>query len=574
MKDLELHRLRVHRLLLALLWLQAPIDAAVAYWLSGPWVMIGSGAVGCALVATALWRAGAQQVAIRATIAVAYVGEISLLLGAASGSAWQVDIHMYYFACVAMIAVYCDPIAILAATVAVAVHHLVLNFALPYAVYPGGSDLPRVLLHAGILLLEAGGLIWTSVMLVGAFQRQDAEREAAVAARAEAQNATERLATTQESERQAQTGRQAFQESVAAQQGAMVDMLAGKLERIANGDLTARIAEDVDGQFAKIKADFNGAVDRLETAILAVAERADGVRDGTAQITKASEDLAHRTEQQAASLEETAASLDDITSNVKRATESAFHARDVVSDTNEDAKSSAVIVRDAVEAMGAITGSSSRIGQIIGVIDEIAFQTNLLALNAGVEAARAGDSGRGFAVVAAEVRLLAQRSADAAKQIKDLISASIAQVGNGAKLVNETGSVLERIAAKVSKINEVIAEIAESTDAQSTRLREVNGAVVQMDRMTQQNAAMAEEATAASRSLTGESEQLAGLVRQFRTKRTAPANGLRAELAAVAPHAFKPQAPRPAPRNAPKIVHPPRRDAGGALKAGGDWSEF
>jgi methyl-accepting chemotaxis protein len=224
--------------------------------------------------------------------------------------------------------------------------------------------------------------------------------------------------------------------------------------------------------------------------------------------------------------------------------------------------------------MGAITGSSSRIGQIIGVIDEIAFQTSLLALNAGVEAARAGDSGRGFAVVAAEVRLLAQRSADAAKQIKDLISASIAQVGNGAKLVNETGSVLERIAAKVSKINEVIAEIAESTDAQSTRLREVNGAVVQMDRMTQQNAAMAEEATAASRSLTNESEQLAGLVRQFRTKRTAAANGLRAELAAVAPHAFKPQAPRPAPRNAPKIVHPPRRDAGGALKAGGDWSEF
>ena len=524
MKDLELHRLSVHRLLISLLWAQAPINLCVAYWLSAPWLMIGLGSLACATVATALWRVSKQQAAIRATIAVAYVGEISLLLGAASGAAWQVDIHMYYFAAVALIAIYCDPIAILAATAAVAVHHLTLNFLLPYAVYPGGSDFFRVLLHAGILLLEAGGLIWMSVMLSSAFQREEAEAEAANAARAAAETANKQLATTQASERQAHVESQAYQERIVAEQNAMVELLSVKLKRIAEGDLTARIDEAVDGQFAKVKSHFNGAVEKLEAAILSVAERADGVRDGAAQINQASGDLAARTERQAAGLERAAGSLEEVTTHVKHATESAFHARDVVSDTNEDAKSSAVIVRDAVAAMNAISGSSSQIGRIIGAIDEIAFQTNLLALNAGVEAARAGESGRGFAVVASEVRALAQRSADAAKEIKSLISTSTVQVGHGAKLVGETGAALDRIAAKVANVNAIIAEIAESTKAQSTRLGAANDAVVQLDQMTQENAAMAEQATAASRSLTDESKQLAELVHQFSLKRTGAAS--------------------------------------------------
>jgi methyl-accepting chemotaxis protein len=197
--------------------------------------------------------------------------------------------------------------------------------------------------------------------------------------------------------------------------------------------------------------------------------------------------------------------------------EGATHARKVVADTKEDAEKSGQVVRKAVEAMGGIEKSSQQIGQIIGVIDEIAFQTNLLALNAGVEAARAGDAGRGFAVVASEVRALAQRSAEAAKEIKSLISTSTAQVGEGVQLVAETGKSLERIVAKVAEINTVVSDIASGAQEQATGLQQVNTAINEMDKVTQQNAAMAEQATAAGRSLAQESQQLSGLVTQFQT---------------------------------------------------------
>ena len=200
---------------------------------------------------------------------------------------------------------------------------------------------------------------------------------------------------------------------------------------------------------------------------------------------------------------------------MKKSAEGASHARQVVAAADEDAKKSAVVVRQAVEAMDAIAKSAQQIGQIIGVIDEIAFQTNLLALNAGVEAARAGDAGRGFAVVASEVRALAQRSAEAAKEIKALISTSTTQVDHGVKLVAETGKSLERIMAQVAEINDVVAEIAAGAQEQATALDEVNTAINQMDQVTQQNAAMVEQSTAASHSLSQETEQLSGLVGQF-----------------------------------------------------------
>jgi methyl-accepting chemotaxis protein len=237
---------------------------------------------------------------------------------------------------------------------------------------------------------------------------------------------------------------------------------------------------------------------------------------GTQQIATASNDLSRRTEQQASSLEETAAALDEITATVRKAAEGATHARKVVADTKVDAEKSGEVVRKAVDAMGSIEKSSQQIGQIIGVIDEIAFQTNLLALNAGVEAARAGDAGRGFAVVASEVRALAQRSAEAAKEIKALISTSTQQVSEGVQLVAETGNSLERIMSKVAEINTVVSDIAAGAQEQATGLQQVNTAVNEMDKVTQQNAAMAEEATAAGRSLAVEAEQLAGLVGQFR----------------------------------------------------------
>ena len=315
-----------------------------------------------------------------------------------------------------------------------------------------------------------------------------------------------------ERERQAREAEKA-REAEAAQ--ATITALGDGLNRLAHGDLLCRIEVPFVASFEKLRADFNAAVDKLKETILAVVSNARAIDSGTQEISAASNDLSRRTEQQASSLEETAAALDQITATVRKAAEGATHARKVVAGTKEDAEKSGEVVRKAVEAMGGIEKSSQQISHIIGVIDEIAFQTNLLALNAGVEAARAGDAGRGFAVVASEVRALAQRSADAAKEIKGLISTSTGQVAQGVQLVAETGKALERIVAKVAEINAVVGDIASGAQEQATGLQQVNTAVNQMDKVTQQNAAMAEQATAASRSLSQESSELSNLVSLF-----------------------------------------------------------
>ena len=240
-----------------------------------------------------------------------------------------------------------------------------------------------------------------------------------------------------------------------------------------------------------------------------------GIQTGSVEIATAADDLAGRTERQAAALAETAAALAQIGATVDQTAQGASEARGIVAMAMTDADQGGTVVRGAVAAMGAIEQSAQKIAQIIGVIDEIAFQTNLLALNAGVEAARAGDAGRGFAVVASEVRGLAQRSAEAAKDIKALIFASSAQVGKGVEQVAQTGKALERIQARVADINALVAKIAASAQHQATSLSEVNLAIEQMDKSTQQNAAMVEESTAASHSLAAEADQLAALVGRF-----------------------------------------------------------
>ncbi len=252
--------------------------------------------------------------------------------------------------------------------------------------------------------------------------------------------------------------------------------------------------------------------------MLAVAQNANDILGRTTEISSAADDLSRRTEQQAASLEQTAAALDQITATGKTTAKGATHARDVVSNAQKDAERTGAAVRRTVEAMGGIERSAHQITQIIGVIDEIAFQTNLLALNAGVEAARAGEAGRGFAVVASEVRALAQRSADAAKEIKSLISTSSGQVAEGVALVAETGQALERILQQVNDINKVVADIAEGVEEQAVGLGQVNAAINQMDQATQQNAAMVEQSTAASTSLAHEASELADLISRFRVR--------------------------------------------------------
>ncbi|WP_419760497.1 methyl-accepting chemotaxis protein [Acidisoma sp.] len=339
-----------------------------------------------------------------------------------------------------------------------------------------------------------------------------------------AQAEVEALAARVEAERSAA---RATLEQAALEVRFAMEAVASGLERLADGDLVFRLEEKFAGGYEKLRGDFNVAVEKLQDTMRSIAATTQGVHSGATEINQASDDLSRRTEQQAASLEETAAALDEITATVRRTAEGAKEARDVAGAAKDEAERSGAVVKDTVAAMASIEGSSRQISNIIGVIDEIAFQTNLLALNAGVEAARAGDAGRGFAVVATEVRALAQRSADAAKEIKALISASGKQVDSGVKLVGETGLALGRIVEQINRLSTLVTDIAGSTQEQSTGLSQVNSAVNQMDKVTQQNAAMVEQATAASHGLSSEAEALARLIGQFQIEAGASASAPR-----------------------------------------------
>ena len=317
----------------------------------------------------------------------------------------------------------------------------------------------------------------------------------------------------------------ASEAAIAEQQALVVQSFGTGLSKLAEGDLTYRVRDDLPEQYERLRGDFNDAMGKLQETMRGIVGNANSIRSGSFEITRASDDMARRTEQQAAGLEETAAALEEITATVKRTAEGAQQARQVVGAAKTDAEKGGEVVTKAIAAMGQIEQSAQQITQIIGVIDEIAFQTNLLALNAGVEAARAGDAGRGFAVVAQEVRALAQRSAEAAKEIKSLITASTEQVSSGVSLVDETGQALERIVDQVARINGVVGEIAASAKEQATGLEEVNVAVIQMDQVTQQNAAMVEESTAASHSLAREADTLSRMMEQFRVDAGATETG-------------------------------------------------
>jgi methyl-accepting chemotaxis protein len=346
-----------------------------------------------------------------------------------------------------------------------------------------------------------------------ATQRQQAE--AAVQAKAN----EERARTAEERARTAEEQAHAFR------------ALAAGLKQLSTGDLTVRVSDELTDEYKQIKEDFNATVAQLQETIGAIAAATREVTSASAEISTSSTDLSQRTEEQAASLEETSASMEEIAATVKKNAENAHQANESAANAREVANRGGEVVAKAVEAMGQIEGSSRKISDIIGVIDEIARQTNLLALNAAVEAARAGEAGRGFAVVASEVRNLAQRSSQAAKDIKDLITSSGGQVQNGVELVNKAGGALAEIVESINQVAGIVSDIAAASSEQATGVEEVNKALTQMDEVTQQNSALVEEATATAKTLDEQAHAMSEQVAFFRLEESGEAKTTRSTAA-------------------------------------------
>ncbi|WP_273503606.1 methyl-accepting chemotaxis protein [Fulvimarina manganoxydans] len=295
-----------------------------------------------------------------------------------------------------------------------------------------------------------------------------------------------------------------------------VNNIGDALSALAEGNLEQRLTDPLSPAFERLRHDFNAALSKLQETMSAISRSSSSIAERTGVLRQSSDDLAHRSEEQAASLEESAVALSEITETVKRTSENTRKAKDVVSTTTTDAAKASEVMAKTVQAMGGLESSSSRIGEIIGTIDEIAFQTNLLALNAGVEAARAGESGLGFAVVASEVRALAQRSAEAAKEIKTLVSESSRHVSESVNLVEQTGSAIASVVEGIRGLNAIVEGITASAQEEATGLDQVSSAVVQMNAVTQKNSAMALEANVISAELATETIRMGDLLEQFK----------------------------------------------------------
>ena len=390
------------------------------------------------------------------------------------------------------------------------------------------SKLMTSLIFAGVSLLIAytmskivsSGLSRRMRRLVAVMDRLAANDAAVEIPYLEDRNETGAIARTLTLFKQNALARDELQseKARAEEQAAVVRIVAGGLERLAKGDLTAELTTPFPLDLEPIRVDFNATVVTLRDTMRIIAQSTEAIRLGTADIADATTDLASRTAQQTSALEISVGALGELTSSIDRSAGGATRAQDIVAHAKSEAERSESVVRQAITAMGVIEESSTRIEEIIGFIDRIAAQTNLLALNAAIEAARAGETGRGFAVVANEVRDLAQHSTNSATQIRSLISATAKQVGVGASLVGETGLALERIVAHVGDTNLAIGGIADGASIQARKLVETNEAFGQMGKVTQQNIAMVEEVTGAARRLSRETERLADLVGCFRTE--------------------------------------------------------
>ncbi len=569
------------------------------------------GGVAAGLAALAIVLGGATPLAAapttafsRALSAVALAGQVAVLVGGVAGSPWQLDAHMYFFAMLAVLISLLDARAWLLAAAAVALHHLGLNAVVPELLYPGGSDLGRVLLHALVLAVMTVAAMAIIARVTALFaEAEQAAAAAAAAARARAEAAEE---TRRQADERAAAERREVAERLNAEIGAVVAAAGGgdfsarvtarfddptlqaladqtnrlvetaaagidaaktTLNAIAAGDLDARMHGSFQGAFAELQRNLNATGDTLADLMRATRDGAAKVLLKAREIQADSEVLAGEAECQASSLEQTAATMEQMSATIRANAEHAAGATELAGQAQERARRGQDIVAQAVTAMGEIEASSSKITDIIGVIDGIAFQTNLLALNAAVEAARAGEAGKGFAVVASEVRSLSQRSAEAARDIKALIVESSEKVADGSRHVGAAGSSLEEILQSVAQVAQTVDEISSASREQSSGISEISAAISKMDESTQKNAALAERSASAARELTAAASAMSG----GEETAEAPLPGGAAERAADADWMA---VAAPAPED---VAPPPPAPASTRAATGGDpddWAHF
>jgi len=495
MDHLQEFRLRGIQTLAVLCWLCVAMSGLDALLNSGDVLGFGFSVV-LALGPTWLAVRGRSDAAARITVGATLPLFAAVFLMQAHQQAWQTDVHMVFFALIAAVAILADWRPLIAATLVTALHHLLTNYIAPSYVFPEGGSLARVLFHAVIVVIETAVLIKLTIELEKLVIGQAAAQAEQAAAEAKAR---------------------ALRESVDAEQRLVIGAISDRLHLLAGGNLAARVEESFPPAYESVRGALNQACADLEALVSQVDISTGMIRTGAAEVRSASDDLALRTEEQASSLERMADTTQRVTKDISGTAQRSLEARDSTLAAKDSAAQGSQVVESAIAAMHLIEQSANEIGQIITLIDGISFQTNLLALNAGVEAARAGDAGKGFAVVANEVRALAQRSADAAQTIKNLILSSSSQVEQGVKLVGESGAVLGQIAEQVSTISDTISQIAGSAQAQAEELKVVSSNFARIDTSTQQNAAMVEESNAAAHHLLAEAECLGELVSRFST---------------------------------------------------------
>lgn len=492
MEELSHLRQQGMRLLAALACSVAALIIGASLWLGAP----AYAASAALLVVLPVWIALKGQTALHARLALGVTFPLlaALLLALASGTGWLLDLHMVFFAFLAVLAIMADWRVILAATLTTALHHLLLNFVAPAYVFPDGANLLRVLFHAVIVLMEAGILailcLRLETLIIGLMQAR-ADQAAVDAERAEER------------------------EAIAREQKIVLANLSERLHALSLGDLTTRLETPFPGEYDAARTLLNSSCAELEQLVGAVALTASRVASGAHELREASSDLAGKTEQQTAAIETVARTAGELLGDVEGQSQLWSQTRSTALDAKSDADRGTEAIAGAAEAMNRIETSSAQIGEMIAFIDTIAFQTNLLALNAGVEAARAGEAGRGFAVVAGEVRELAQRSAQSASAIKQLIATSKDEVALGVERVQQLVTLLASLVGRFSEIAGQVDHIASGSETAVDALRRINDAMSVLDRAMQQNTAMAEETSAASVELLRNADELNNEVARF-----------------------------------------------------------